>query len=153
MISEAQRAADQLHRAFYGGAWHGPSVSEVLDGLSADQAQRRPIQQAHSIWEIVRHMGAWSEIARRRIVGEQFEISITDDWPPVVDVSEESWQSALAQIREYEEELERTVSGLADRQLQEILYQDRTIYILVHGVVQHNLYHAGQIAILRRGLS
>jgi uncharacterized damage-inducible protein DinB len=151
-MGEAQRAADQLHRAFHGDAWHGPSVCEVLNGLTASQAQLRPIANAHSIWELVLHIGAWAQIARRRIEGEQFEVTALDDWPAVGDTSERAWRDAQAQLHNRQEALKRTVSGLADERLNEILYGDRTVYMLVHGVVQHHLYHAGQIAILRKGL-
>ena len=58
-MTEATRIADQLRRAFGGEAWHGDSVFEILDGVTAAQAAAHPIKNAHSIWELVLHIGAW----------------------------------------------------------------------------------------------
>src|SRR5438874_6297432 len=58
-MTEIERIQDQLKRAFEANAWHGPSVSEVLNGITADQAHARPLRNAHSIWELVRHIAVW----------------------------------------------------------------------------------------------
>ena len=56
MNSETRRIADQLRRAFSGDAWHGDAISELLSGVTADQAQARPLSRSHSIREIVLHI-------------------------------------------------------------------------------------------------
>ena len=66
-MSEIQRIVDQMDRAFAGDAWHGPSLEQVLDGISAEDASRHPIAQAHSIWELLHHVRAWNAIVRRRL--------------------------------------------------------------------------------------
>ena len=65
LMSEATRIADQLRRAFHGEAWHGPALLELLKGVPSEEAARRPLPKAHSIWEIVLHVGAWENVARR----------------------------------------------------------------------------------------
>ena len=60
---------DELRRAFYGEAWHGDSLFEILRGVTAAQAAARPIKTAHSIWELVLHISAWDGAARRRMTG------------------------------------------------------------------------------------
>jgi len=65
-MSQARSFADQLERAFRGGAWHGPAVAEALAGVDAARAAARPLAGAHSIWEIVRHLTVWYDAPRRR---------------------------------------------------------------------------------------
>ena len=98
---ETARIADQLERAFRGGAWHGPALAQTLADVDAATASRRPSSGAHTIWEIALHAGAWIELADDR--------------------------------------LEDPVAG-----------SDPTMRGLLLGVLQHNVYHAGQIAILKK---
>ncbi|MEW6050841.1 MAG: DinB family protein [Candidatus Zixiibacteriota bacterium] len=152
-MTEVQRITDQLHRAFYSEAWHGPSVMESLDKLTAAQAAKRPIKSAHSIWEITLHIGAWIDAVRRRVLGEKVELDDTQDWPPVKNTSDEAWQETLAELKRRHEALEKVVAALNEAQLEQLApSRTTTIYFLIHGLVQHDLYHAGQIAILKRGL-
>ena len=68
-MSEIHRILDQMDRAFSGDAWHGPSLMSVLDGVSAEDASKHPIRGAHSIWELVHHIGAWNTISQHRLGG------------------------------------------------------------------------------------
>ncbi|MGH9630183.1 MAG: DinB family protein [Bryobacteraceae bacterium] len=151
-MSETQRIADQLRRAFGGDAWHGPSVEETLQGVHADMAFAKPIPAAHSIWEIVLHLDAWHRAVRRRLEGEAVELTDEQDWPPVEISSREDWQTALQSLRRGYEELLKVVGDLSDERLAaKAPGRDHSVYHMVHGLIQHDLYHAGQIAILRRG--
>src|SRR5260370_35154146 len=86
-MTESERILDQLKRAYEGGAWHGPSVREVLNGVTARQAQARPLQNAHSIWELVHHIAVWENLGRRGLGGDRAEINISspEDWRPADD--------------------------------------------------------------------
>ena len=97
-MTEIDRILDLLKRAFEGHAWHGPSVREVLAGVTAEQAHARPVPNGHTIWELVRHIAVWEDVGRRRLKGDraQIKISSTEDWPPPEDTSEAAWESALA---------------------------------------------------------
>jgi uncharacterized damage-inducible protein DinB len=151
-MSEIQRIADQHRRAFDGHAWHGPHVFEVLEGVDADLAARKPIPKAHSIWEIVLHIRVWEEVVLRRIRGEAFDPTPKEDWPAVSDTSPRAWLQALAALRETHDELQREIAKTPEKRLEELAPRSkRTLYILMHGAVEHALYHAGQIAVLRRG--
>ena len=68
-MTEIERILDQLRRAYEGEAWHGPSVREVLAGVTAEQARERPLANAHSIWELVHHIAVWESVGRRRLEG------------------------------------------------------------------------------------
>ncbi len=151
-MSETKRIKDQLSRAFDGEAWHGPSVFEVLAGVTAEQAAAHPVAGAHSIWEIALHIWAWERIARRRI--EEWvpmEVSPEEDWPPVSDTSEHAWKNALNRLRLNHVALEEVTIRLDDERLREMVPgTPYNLYFLLHGVIQHDLYHAGQIALLKK---
>jgi hypothetical protein len=99
-VSEIKRIIDQMDRAMNGEAWHGPHLEELLKDVSAQQASARPVQGAHSIWELVNHIGAWNSILATRAAGQAVAVTPEQDWPPVVDTSAESWKRALGQMRE-----------------------------------------------------
>jgi len=91
-MTEIERIADQLRRAHEGEAWHGPALNEILKGVTAEAAARRPIASAHSIWEIVLHVGVWESVVRRRLSGEVIgDLPPEQDWPAVRETSEGAW--------------------------------------------------------------
>ena len=118
-MTEVQRILDQMDRAFSGDAWHGPSLMLLLQGLVAENASKHPIGGAHSIWELVHHLGAWHKIVHQRLRGEP----------------------------------RKSVEGLQVDQLEEKPAGNKySRYLTLHGIVQHDLYHAGQIALLKKAL-
>ena len=151
-MTELERIADQLRRAHEGDAWHGPSLSEALDGVNANSAAEKPIPGAHSIWEIVLHVTVWESVVRRRLSGEVVRtISPEEDWPVASAPTDAAWQTALDQLRAGRDQLLQTISRLTDRQLTEVVPgMNYTAYIMLHGAVQHATYHAGQIALLKK---
>jgi uncharacterized damage-inducible protein DinB len=151
MPTECDRIADQLFRMVEGDAWHGPSVRALIADVSPDVAASHPIAGAHSIWELVHHMTAWAVIARRRLGGEIVDPSPAEDWPAVDLTTPAAWTTATQALERSHADLRRAVLALGDSHL-----EDRTpgkphsLYVLLHGVVQHTGYHAGQVAILKR---
>ncbi len=152
-MSEVARILDQLDRGFAGEAWHGPALQELLDGVSAEDASKHPVSGAHSVWELVNHIAAWNLIVRHRVAGESVEVTPEMDWPPVLEISEVAWTRALDHLKESRDLLRGTIQQLRDEQLnQQVLGEKYSIYVMLHGLVQHDLYHAGQIAILKKGV-
>lgn len=152
-MSEIRRILDQMDRAFSGDAWHGPALMHVLEGISAEDASKHAVRGAHSIWELVHHIGAWNTIVRHRIEGEAVEVTAERDWPPVWEVSETAWKRALEVLVESRARLRQAVESLSDDQLEQLLPGSSVSrYAALHGLVQHDLYHAGQIAILKKAL-
>jgi uncharacterized damage-inducible protein DinB len=153
-MTEAARIADQLRRAFEGEAWHGDSVLEILKGVTAERAAARPIKNGHTIWELVLHIAAWDGAVQRRMGGVAVTLSDAENFPPVTDTSEAAWGEALAEVRRAHEELMAAVSAMTDTRLYERVPGKEgahyTFYYMLHGVVQHELYHAGQIALLKK---
>ena len=151
-MREVERIADQLKRAHEGGAWHGPAIDELLRGVTAAQAAVRPFEGAHNIWELVAHVEAWERAILRRLNGDAAQIYNTEeDWSATADASEEAWAAARRRLDETYIALREAVLALDDDKLDEpILPNMSTRYVSLHGVVQHTLYHAGQIALIRK---
>lgn len=154
-MSEVARVADQLERAFEGDAWHGPSLTELLADVTADQAAAHPLPGAHSIWEIVLHVTAWQRTVRERIQGDAVTPLPADlDWPGVEETSTAAWEAAIQDLRSEYEKLRDEVLQWGDRDLGTTPSGERyTVYEMLHGVIQHGLYHAGQIAVLKKSAS
>src|SRR5579862_1544113 len=153
-MTEVERIVDQMDRAFSGDAWHGPSLKVLLEGVSAEQASLHPIPQAHSIWEITLHIAAWKGIVAQRMRGETVQVTTERDWPPVWEASEIEWQRTLENLADSHARIRAVAKSLRDEQLAEKSEGSTELrYVLLHGVVQHDLYHAGQIAVLKKALS
>ena len=149
--NEAANIADQLKRAFDGSAWHGPALLEILADVDAAAAAARPIANVHSIWELVLHIAVWDRSGLVRLGGEKYQPSGDDNFPPVAKASEAAWRKAVTDVKKTHEKLVRTVNALPDARLWDRVPGKRyDFYHLLHGIAQHELYHAGQIAVLKK---
>jgi uncharacterized damage-inducible protein DinB len=153
-MSETARLADQIRRAFEGEAWHGDSVLELLDGVTAKIAEARPIENAHSIWELVLHIAAWDDAVRRRTGGTAVTLKDEQNFPPVKDAGEAAWGKAIEHAKHTHGELVKAVAAFPDLRLQEQVPGKTenyySFFYMFSGIVQHELYHAGQIALLKK---
>ena len=150
-MKEVERIAEQLRRAYEGEAWHGPSVKEALEGVTAAKAAEHPLQGAHSIREIVIHILAGEEIVRRRLEGERAGVTEDEWWPPLSDTGEESWGTLLEALDAANLRLREAIHAFDDARLDTPIAEGMsTIYITLHGLIQHDLYHAGQIMLLKK---
>ena len=153
-MSEPERIADQLRRAFDGSAWHGPSLMELLEDVDAATASARPISNVHSIWELVLHIAVWDEAGVVRIAGKKCQPTGTANFPLVPPkVTEAAWRKVVAETKRTHERLVKTVASLPESRLWERCPgKQYDLYHLLHGIAQHELYHAGQIAVLKKAV-
>ena len=150
-MQETLRLEDQLNRSFRGEAWHGPSLEELLHDVSFERAAARPLPNVHSIWEIVLHITCWTDAVRRGVLGERVEVSPAQDWPDAGEPSDALWQVALGNLEGAHEKLRGAIMALDPERLDErVPGKPYTIYFMLQGAIQHNLYHAGQIALLKK---
>ncbi|HTU89448.1 MAG TPA: DinB family protein [Gemmataceae bacterium] len=150
-MSEAARILDQMHRGWDGDAWHGTPLWTMLRDVTASEANARPVAGGHTIAEIVQHLSYWRWATVERVNGEKVTPSHDEQWPPVRDASESTWREALALLESRHQELMQTVEKLSDEQLtQPIAGRDYHVYVQLHGTLQHDIYHAGQIVLLKR---
>ena len=150
-MSRAKRLAKHIERTMTGPMWHGPALRDVLEGVDAARARRRPVAGAHSIWELVLHITAWSEIARQRIKGQATgDPTAEQDWPPVSD-ADADWPRAVDRLGDSHAELATDARTMNEEQLDALVPGlDYTVSVLLHGIIEHGTYHGGQIALLKK---
>jgi uncharacterized damage-inducible protein DinB len=149
--SEPALIAEQLRRTFDGDAWHGPALLELLEDVDAATAAGKPLPDTHSIWELVLHITVWDSAAVRRLNGEKTQPTGTANFPVVPKPTEPAWRKAVADARRTHDALVRKVAALPETRLRErVPGKKYDFYFMLHGVAQHELYHAGQIAILKK---
>jgi uncharacterized damage-inducible protein DinB len=150
-MKETERIVDQLKRAFVGEAWHGPAVMEILQGISAQEAATYSMDGGHNIWELALHIAGWTQAVSRRLAGDRAQLTDAEDWPVVTDTDEPAWAQAKESITQAYDQLRHAILLLDDSQLEQPIIEGMSsTYVTLHGVIQHSLYHAGQIAILKK---
>jgi uncharacterized damage-inducible protein DinB len=150
-VREIERITDQARKMFAGDAWHGPSVTEVLADVDADTAASHPIPGAHSIWELVLHLVATQAVLLRRIHGETAGLKTEEFWPAVPPVSEAAWAETVERLKQQDAELRQEIGAFPEERLDgRLTAEGSSAYNNFHGYVQHNAYHAGQIALLKK---
>lgn len=166
---DLKRIFKQLQTAFEGlitgdkpsYTWHGPSVLQLLDDITANQADARPCAGSHTIWELVRHIAVWEDQAQKCLDGEKFRwLTNEDEWSIVQNTSEKAWQQTIDELKSSHQYLLETLSRFDGTQLDLIVPSEPSVpapwsttsfHTLLIGIIQHAAYHAGQIAILKKG--
>ena len=154
-MAEPGLIADEVGRMVEGGAWHGPSLTQNLAGVTAAEAAARPIASAHTIWEIVLHLTAWADEVAERLTRRARRLVGEEDWPPVTDTGETAWVAATEALWQAHRKLRAAIRDFPPHRLGETVAgeydEDGTsFYLMLHGLAQHDAYHAGQIALLRK---
>ncbi len=152
-MSERQRVLDLADRAYKAHAWHGPALLETLDGIAPALAAKHRVRGAHSIWELVEHVASWNEIVAERLAGKKPVVTQTWNFPPVTKTTPAAWKATLRRLARAQARFRRAVAAFPEAKLgRRRPKTNQTWYVLIHGQIQHAIYHAGQIAMMRRGL-
>lgn len=153
-MADPKQLAAEIRRTVTGPMWHGPSISEALDGLTYVAANSRPVAGAHSIWEIALHIASWADIVKSRLGPTIMRDPIRSrDWPPVPSPSPGTWRQTVERIGSAYEELAVQTSFLnADDFGRIVPGRDYTVETMLRGVIEHGAYHAGQIVLLKKAL-
>ena len=148
---EITRLLDQFARAYEGDAWVGTPVRALVDDVDARLAAAHPVAGAHSIWDLVAHITYWLDAAARRLAGQVVDPQDDEDWPPNPPPSDTAWVATLAAFQASHDRLLAAIRRLGPEDLDgAVPGKTYSVYVLLHGVLQHTLYHAGQIGLLRR---
>jgi uncharacterized damage-inducible protein DinB len=152
--TELERLEAQLRRSFEGDAWHGPSVLEALQDVTPEAAYAHPVAAAHSIWELVLHLGGTYQLVLRRLHGNDAQLAPVEDWPPVPSPTAANWSDAVRSLRQLNQKLRSAILDFKPQELDQPLVAEPpySAYTQFIGITQHDLYHAGQIAILKKAL-
>jgi uncharacterized damage-inducible protein DinB len=146
-----------LDRTYRGPAWHGPSLREALESLTAVEASARPVAGAHAIFELVHHVSAWIEVVRRRFEGEVKDEPDDGDFPPPGQkIDQSAWNLMMERLDERQRALLTTVRAFDEKRLHEAAPRNASsssrpsFFVTLVGLTEHNAYHTGQIMLLRR---
>jgi uncharacterized damage-inducible protein DinB len=158
-MTERERVLDMLARMHDGDAWHGPSVMASLEGIDAARASAHPLSGTHSIWEIARHVIAWRREVAARLRGKEPTTPADGDWP-AAGADDDAWAGTKEALEASHRDLVGAVSALSDAALEQAVGPSRdaavgagvSVAIMLHGIVQHDAYHAGQMSMLAKAL-
>jgi len=144
-----------LDQAFDAKAWHGTNLRGSLRGLKLDELAYRPAPGRHNIWELALHCAYWKYAVRRRLTGEKrgsFSLAGSNFFPrPQGDPAVATWRADLELLDECHAALRAVVAALPARRLgQRVRGSEYTVVDTVLGIAAHDLYHAGQIQLLKR---
>jgi uncharacterized damage-inducible protein DinB len=156
--SELQLLIEMINEAYARQAWHGPNLKGCVRGVSAKQAAWRPAKERHNIWEIVVHAAYWKYAVRRRLLGENrgsFPLKGSnwfkrpDTVPETMD--EKAWRADIALLEEMHQTMCAAIQSLDPKELlKKSAGSKYTNARLIYGIACHDIYHAGQIQLLKR---
>ena len=152
--NEIRHIVEQLQQVHTGGAWHGPSVREALDGVSASLAAARPIAGAHSIADVVHHLAVVSEAVRADLLGAKAPEEA--DWPAEEgarsrDGSDKAWRAAVARLESAQSAVRDAAAAFPESRWHDTVAGKSHSYAYeLSGLMNHDAYHAGQISLLKK---
>ncbi len=144
-MSELQSLLLLLDEAFERKAWHGPNLKGSIRGVSARQAVWRPASGRHNIWELVAHAAYWKYAVRRRLLGEKrgsFALTGSNWFPCPAEPAEREWKKLTSLLTAEHRKLRAAAATLRSPAGPQAR--------LLRGAASHDLYHAGQIQMLKR---
>ena len=143
-----------MNNTYNGAAWHGSSMLEILGKVSSKEAFGMS-SHIHRICELVQHIIAWRVFAVKKLEGDQhYEVSQTDNWKTFSRQDDEAWEEILTELEKSQKQLIDALKHFSDSKLgDEVAGKSYDYYTLIHGVIHHDLYHLGEIALLANELS
>jgi uncharacterized damage-inducible protein DinB len=158
-MRETRRIAQLSESVLQGHPWHASSVAGVLRGITASEAMARPLRRCHTIFEIVLHLTSWAEEVRARLEGKPAGTPATGNWPSPARIASTNWAAARTELLAAYRALEDTIRRQQDARLDRPVDDPRTasglgdtVYATAHGIIHHVVYHAGQIALLKKAI-
>ena len=154
MHPEIEHLLALLDEAYKGPAWHGPNLRGSIRGLTAGEAAWRPKTGRHNIWEIVVHAAYWKYTVTRRLLGEKrgsFSLPGSNWFVRPADRSEKAWRTDVVLLDREHQRLREAVAELQPESLDRPARGSKTLTRrLIAGIALHDVYHAGQIQLLKR---
>jgi uncharacterized damage-inducible protein DinB len=147
-MTEIERIVRLLEKTFEKQPWYGESIVAILSRVNSKDATTRH-GDTHTIIELILHMASWRQFVIQRLVGNvEFEITDEKNFP-----SPTSLEKAIEELQQSQQELVQSVTQFPEERLNELVPSSKlkyTYYTLLHGIIQHDVYHLGQIALLQK---
>jgi uncharacterized damage-inducible protein DinB len=143
-----------VDQAYETKAWHGPNLKSSIRGLSPEQAAWRPASGRRNVWEIVVHAAYWKYAVRRRLLGEKrgsFPLKGSNWFVRPVEQTSAAWRRDVALLAEMHRQMRQAIAGLSAKDLAKVPPGSKVNNtVMVSGIAAHDVYHAGQIQLLKR---
>jgi len=155
----AEQLKQELETVLWGGAWYGPNIYNILDKVTFESAFEKPPGSVHNIAGILLHMVSWTEEVMDRMNGMEASMPSSGNFPDAGAPDEQKWQRYVNDLKLVNVNLLGVIQNFPDEQWDELINDKRenkpkvTYQGLIKGFIQHQVYHAGQIALLTRLLS
>jgi uncharacterized damage-inducible protein DinB len=150
-MNEADILIDQIQATYSGNAWHGSNIIDTLKDIDYIEARNRVIAERHTIWELVDHMAVWLEVPTKILLEKKdyHDLPYEINWKPMGN-TQEDWENTVKRL---ERAIDNIISVIADTPRaifdEKVLDRKFTYRTMLNGALHHNLYHLGQIAILK----
>jgi uncharacterized damage-inducible protein DinB len=142
-----------LHSILEGQPWYGKPVIKILQEIDPAIVYKKPNENSHSLIELLYHMNTWAEFTLKRLekdLEEDLAAFESLDWRPI-DSKEHTWEKGVAQFKVTHDLIIEFLETKEDEFLSEIVdYREYNFRFLLHGIIQHDIYHIGQIAYLSK---
>lgn len=150
MRTEKEKIRRLLERTFEKHAWHGPSLKETIEGVTQEQSLTR-LPNTHSIIELITHITAWRTYVTKRLQGDgRYEVSDEMNFP-----KETNWDKSVDALYESQAKLLQAIDAFPEEKLNDLVPHPSakfTYYTLLHGIIHHDTYHAGQIKLITKSI-
>jgi uncharacterized damage-inducible protein DinB len=150
-MTEAERLESLFKKLYNGLPWIEVNIMDVLNKLSAHEAQARLLHNCNTIWEIVNHLVSWRLNVLQRVEGKIISTPGNNYFEKVADISEEAWSETLNRLRDAQEAWLHYLQKLDATDLDTVYPVNKmTYYEHIQGIIQHDAYHLGQIVLLAK---
>jgi|EndMetStandDraft_4_1072995.scaffolds.fasta_scaffold04089_4 uncharacterized damage-inducible protein DinB len=157
-MTTSEKLSTGLQTILSGDAWYGSPVYEIVENVTFEAAYEKPPGSIHNIAEIVLHMIAWTEEVMDRMNGLTAGIPTSGDWPETGAPDEQKWQNYVDDLKLVNVNLIGVIQNFPQEQWDEPIKDERNREMgtgvsyeeLINGLIQHHIYHSGQIALLNR---
>jgi uncharacterized damage-inducible protein DinB len=154
----SEKLSNELEEVLSGSPWYGSPVYEILDEVTFETAFEKPPSGAHSTAAIVLHMLSWTEEVMDRLNGMTASMPSSGDWPETSAPDEKKWQQYVNDFKLVNVNLLGLIQNFEEEKWTEPILDERNPELgtgvsneeLVRGLIQHHIYHSGQVAILVR---
>jgi uncharacterized damage-inducible protein DinB len=157
-MTTSEKLSHELQNVLSGDPWYGNNVYSIIEQVSFESAFEKPPGAAHTIAGIVLHMLSWTEEVLDRLNGKSASQPLSGDWPETGSPDEQKWQNYVNDLKLVNVNLQRVIEDFPEEKWSQPVLDDRNresesgvnFEELMNGLIQHHVYHSGQIAVLNR---
>ncbi len=150
-MTEVNRISSLFEKLYNGTPWLHINIVSTLKPINANQAQERVLKNCNSIWEITAHIIAWRQNVLQRVTGVIISTPDHNYIEEIKDTSEIAWKNTLNTLKDSQKQWIEFLSTFDETNFEQLYTPNNmTYYEHIHGIIQHDAYHLGQIVLLTK---